>query len=101
MSASAAVEKSVAHRTPPFVELGLIARTLIALASACFVFFAVTFLSIVAILIYCTATGAQVDYSLAYRITGLAAGILMLIAALAWDIWAGIYRMQHPTRARE
>jgi len=84
---------------PPLVELGLFARTFVAFAAALIAFSAVACVSIFSMLAYWSITGKMVDFSIAYRVTGLAAGVLMLVVGIAWVIWAGVYRMTHPSQA--
>jgi hypothetical protein len=101
MSASPAAKNIHPRRIPPFAKLGLISRTLIALCSAFLVFFGAAFLTIITLLVVWIITGRTPDFSIAYRITGLSAGILAFVAGLVWNIWAGVYRLQHPSLVRE
>jgi predicted branched-subunit amino acid permease len=68
----------------PIGELGWFATLLIGFASAFAAFFTATFCSIVALLVYNTATHSTVDYALTYRAVGLPIGLLVLVIALGY-----------------
>jgi uncharacterized membrane protein YphA (DoxX/SURF4 family) len=65
----------------PLGELGLFSSLLIGAATAFAAFFAATFLGIVGIMIYNSATHHAVNYALSYERGGLIVGILTLVAA--------------------
>lgn len=68
----------------PMSDLGWFASLLIGLAAGFIAFFATTFLGIIGILLYNTATHHSVDLSLSYRWGGLSAGSLVLLAAWSY-----------------
>jgi hypothetical protein len=65
----------------PVGELGWFASLLMGTAAGFAAFFLATFVGIVGILIYNTATHGKVDYALSYLRGGLAVGSLTLIAS--------------------
>jgi hypothetical protein len=68
----------------PLGDLGWFSSLLMALASGFAAFFGATFLGIVAILIYNTATGRIADYAWSYVRVGLPVGLLVMILALTY-----------------
>ena len=62
-------------------DLGWFASLLIGTASGFAAFFLATFLSIVSLLIYNTATHRAIDYSYTYKRVGLPIGLLVLVVA--------------------
>jgi hypothetical protein len=86
---------------PPFAELGIIARTFIAITAGLFAFAGVSCISIFTMLAYWTITNKPVDFSIAYRVAGLPSGVVVFAIALVWVVWAGIYRMQHPADLKD
>jgi hypothetical protein len=73
----------------PVGELGWFASLLMGTAVGFAAFFLATFVGIVGILIYNTATHSKVDYALSYLRGGLIVGSLTLIAAWAYlgQLW--------------
>lgn len=74
----------------PLGELGWFASLLIGTALGFAAFFGATFLSILSLLVYNTATHGNIDYSYAYRRIGLPIGLLVLFVAyiLLGTLWA-------------
>jgi hypothetical protein len=68
----------------PLGELGLFSSLLIGTATGFMAFFAATFLGIVGILVYNTATHAAVDFAYSYRRVGLPVGIVALVLSLGY-----------------
>jgi len=68
----------------PLGDLGWFTSLLMSAALGMAAFFAATFLSIVSLLIYSTATHHAVDFALTYRRIGLPAGLLVLVLALSY-----------------
>ena len=74
----------------PLGDLGWFSSLLMAFASGFAAFFAVTFVSIITILILNTQLHHHVDFSLAYKRFGLSAGIAVLTIALLYlaTLWS-------------
>jgi hypothetical protein len=68
----------------PLGDLGWFASLLMSFALGFAAFFAATFCAIVAVLIWNTATHHPIDFALTYIRVGLPAGILVLLASLAY-----------------
>ena len=68
----------------PMGDLGWFGSLLIGLASGFIAFFATTFVSIVAILIYNSAAHANVDFGVSYRRIGLPIGLAIGAFALIY-----------------
>ncbi len=68
----------------PLGELGLFSSLLIGTATGFIAFFAGTFLAIVGILVYNTATHGTVDFAYSYRRVGLPVGIATLVLSLSY-----------------
>jgi hypothetical protein len=62
-------------------DLGWLASLVVGLALGFVAFFAATFVGIIGILFYNSATHRTVNYALSYREGGLTAGIVVLLAA--------------------
>ena len=73
----------------PIGKLGWFGTLLIAVAAGFIAFFATTFCSIFAILIYNTTTHRNVDFALSYSHIGLPVGIVVLVLALGYlgSLW--------------
>ena len=74
----------------PVGDFGWFASLLIGTATGFAAFFAATFLSIVSLLIYNTATHHAIDYSYSYKRVGLPFGLLVLVVAylILGTLWA-------------
>ncbi len=68
----------------PLGDLGWFASLLMSFALGFAAFFAATFCAIVAVLFWNTATHHAIDFALTYIRVGLPAGILVLLASLAY-----------------
>jgi hypothetical protein len=68
----------------PLGDLGWFSSLLMSFALGFAAFFAATFFSIFAVLIYNTATRHAVDFALTYKWVGLPIGMLVLVAALSY-----------------
>jgi hypothetical protein len=65
----------------PLGDLGWFSSLVVGLALGFLAFFAATFVGIIGILFYNSATHHAVNYALSYREGGLTAGIVVLLAA--------------------
>lgn len=65
----------------PLADLGWFATVLMGAATGFAAFFAATFVGIISILFYNSASHHAVDYALSYKRFGLPAGIVVLVAA--------------------
>ena len=68
----------------PIGKLGWFGSLLIAVASGFIAFFATTFFSIFAILIYNSITHRTVDFALSYSRVGLPVGVIVLFLAMGY-----------------
>jgi hypothetical protein len=68
----------------PVGDLGWFASLLMGTATGFAAFFAATFLGIVSILVYNSATHSKVDYAYSYIRVGLPVGVLVLASALGY-----------------
>ncbi len=68
----------------PLGDLGLFASLLMGTATGFAAFFAATFLGIISILIYNSATHSTVDFAYSYLRVGLPVGIVVLVVALGY-----------------
>jgi hypothetical protein len=94
MTLSSPTTATPAPRAPslfgmPIGDFGWFASLLIGLASGFMAFFASTFLSILAILIYNTAAHTNVDLADSYRRIGFPIGIVVMVLALGYlgSLW--------------
>jgi len=67
----------------PLGDMGWFGSLLMGVASGFIAFFASTFLAIISILVYNTATHSNVDFALSYRRIGLPVGVIAMIVALS------------------
>lgn len=74
----------------PLGELGWFQTLLMSVAAGFAAFFAVTFVAIISLLVYMTATGKHPDFALAYKFAGIPAGAVILVLALGYlgTLWA-------------
>ena len=74
----------------PVGDLGWFASLLIGTATGFAAFFLATFLSIISLLVYNTATHRAIDYSYAYKRVGLPVGLLVLVVAYIYlaTLWS-------------
>ncbi len=74
----------------PVGDLGWFASLIMGTALGFAAFFAATFLAIITLLIYNTATHHLIDYSFAYKRVGLPFGLLVLVVAYVYlaILWA-------------
>ncbi|HEX3569657.1 MAG TPA: hypothetical protein VHU44_02425 [Acidobacteriaceae bacterium] len=79
----------------PLRDLGWFGSLLIAVASGFLTFFATTFFSIFAILLYNAATHSTVDFAFSYRRVGLPCGLAVLAFASIYLARLWIKRMFH------
>jgi hypothetical protein len=68
----------------PLGDLGWFGSLLITVASGFLAFFASTFCAIVFILVYNTATHANIDFALSYRRVGFPIGVVVLAFAFSY-----------------
>ena len=64
--------------------LGWFATLLMSLASGFAAFFAATFVGIISLLAYNTATHRGADYAISYRLIGLPVGLMVLVIVSAY-----------------
>lgn len=74
----------------PLGELGIFATLLMSFAAGFVAFFATTFVAILAMLVYMTASGKTPDFSYTYKHFGLPVGMVVLALALGYlgTLWA-------------
>ena len=68
----------------PLGDLGWFQSLLMGTAAGFAAFFAVTFVSIISLLVYATVTHHAVDYAIAYKRIGFPAGLFVLVVALSF-----------------
>ncbi len=68
----------------PLGDLGWFQSLLMGTAAGFAAFFGVTFVSIISLLIYATASHHAVDYAIAYKRIGFPAGLFVLVLALGF-----------------
>ncbi len=68
----------------PLGDLGWFQSLLMGTAAGFATFFLVTFVSIISLLVYATASHQHVDYAIAYKRIGFPAGVLVLVLALGF-----------------
>ena len=68
----------------PLGDLGWFGTLLLGLASGFLAFFLTTFVAIIAILIYNSATHGNVDFAVSYRLIGFPIGLGVAVFALAY-----------------
>ena len=77
----------------PLGDLGWFATMLMGTATGFAGFFASTFVGIISILFYNSATHHNVDYAISYRDIGLPVGIIALLAAWAYLVTLRVRRI--------
>ncbi len=68
----------------PLGELGWFQTLLMSFATGFAAFFATTFVAIVGMLVYMTATGKHPNFALTYKLAGLPVGLAVLVMTLGY-----------------
>jgi hypothetical protein len=84
----------------PLGDLGWFSSLLMGTATGFAAFFATTFVSIMALLVYRVASGHNPDFAIAYRDIGFPVGVVVLIGALSYlgVLYARRMRRRHGQR---
>jgi ABC-type dipeptide/oligopeptide/nickel transport system permease subunit len=74
----------------PLGELGWFQTLLMSFATGFAAFFATTFVAIVSLLVYMSATGKHPDFALTYKCAGFPVGVVVLALTLGYlgTLWA-------------
>ena len=68
----------------PLGDLGWFQSLLMGVAAGMAAFFATTFLAILAMLVYMSATGSHPDFALTYRLAGFPVGVVVMALSLGF-----------------